>query len=171
MPDKPASAKPKVTDDHLKKYEQIMGTSVGSAKPDTAPSSSSGSGIKDSILAAIPKPSGLGNKMFIFTGKKKIIIEGKEMQEEKVKTIDPTPPVKKAPPPPPSATSPPTEAPPAAKVPTVIVKKDNPEKKEGKVEKPTGTRKIPSRLLLVFFLVFMGAWLLFWLVFFGYITI
>src|SRR3990167_2558601 len=100
MPDKPAPIKsgPKVTDEHLKKYEAIMGTPVGSSAPAratppppptraTPPAPAS----KNPFASFIPKATGLGNKMFIFTGKKKIIIDGTEREEEKVKTVNPTP--------------------------------------------------------------------------------
>lgn len=83
------TAKPTVTDAHLEKYKSIMGTPVKTTVSDAAPAivEKKASTISQ-MLAAIPKPKGIGNKMFIFTGKKKIIMDGKDREEEKVKTVD-----------------------------------------------------------------------------------
>lgn len=86
--------KPTVTDDHIKKYEEIMKTGTlqtgtpAMAVPSSATTEPKSSKIA-SILAALPKPKGIGNKMFVFTGKKKIIMDDGQREVEKAKTIDP----------------------------------------------------------------------------------
>lgn len=91
------SPKPSITDSHLQKYEEIMKTGTlqsGAPILPTAPASQTNdattkqNGKIASILSSIPKPKGIGNKMFIFNGKKKIIMEGGEKEVENAKTID-----------------------------------------------------------------------------------
>lgn len=85
-----APAKPTITDDHKKKYEAIMGTQVKPVAQPPTPSAASTSNSKlSSLLSSLPKSKGFGDKMFIFTGKKKIIVDGTEREEEKAKTVDP----------------------------------------------------------------------------------
>ncbi len=194
MPDKPA-----VTDEHLKKYQSIMGTAVGGKPADSSTSiappapNSPAANQKNPFANFVPKVTGLGNKMFIFTGKKKIIIDGSERAEEKVKTVNPKAEkhieekvVEKAPTPPPppkpakieevihvqGKTPPPVAT--STSAPMGNAKKEAivPQKKEEtKTEKKTSTggKKIPTALLVVFAIIFIAAWTLFWLVFFGYI--
>ncbi len=176
MPDKP-----KVTDAHLKKYEAIMGTPIGSRTTSpTGVKSPIATGPKNPFASFIPRPTGLGNKMFIFTGKKKIIIDGAEREVEKVKTVNPTP----------KPYSPPaniekvnavTHAPfkKLSSIPSAITAptaKDKHEKQEKKTSNkipsvPSGSKKIPLAMIVVLSCVFIVAWTLFWLVFFGFVKL
>ena len=173
MPDKPT-----VTPEHIKKYQQIMSTPKPQAVP-TTPKSTTQSETKDarlSFLSSLPKPTGIGNKMFVFTGKKKIIIDGTDKEVENVKTVD-TQDVKKDAPQP---------APPQVKKEDLVAKQVEtitiPATQKKEEEKPKDVtppltkngktdqkKKFPLALVLVFFLLFMGVWILFWLVFFGFI--
>jgi hypothetical protein len=167
-------ARPTVTDDHKKKYAEIMGMQVKSSQ---APPSGTKSGSKvGSIISAIPKPKGLGNKMFIFTGKKKIIMEGRQREEEKVKTVNAVPE---------KGTLPEKSIP-------VNIKDGGQKKEEKKMEVPkTGDmvksvpsannvkqttskevskKKIPKPVLAAAAAVFFIAYTLFWLALFGYIS-
>lgn len=84
------TSKPTVTDEHKQKYERIMGTVVKSAAPEASANAATIQNSRmNALLASLPKPKGIGDKMFIFTGKKKIIVDGKDREEEKVKTVDP----------------------------------------------------------------------------------
>lgn len=183
MPDRPATNKPTITDDHLKRLDSIMGTPVASKSPSPTPASA-----KSSSLSFIPKPSGIANKMFIFTGKKKIIIDGKDKEEEKIKTINPATSQEVTRVETPTFASVNDRKIESPKVPTEIITKTTiePEKKDptqapvttaAPGEKKTEEKKvkkggkIPFAFLVVFFFVFLGAWTLFWLVFFGYIAI
>lgn len=91
MPDKPT-----ITDQHLQKYEEIMKTgTLDSGAPAPLPTSSKNPADESlqksrisQLLSNLPKPKGVGEKMFIFNGKKKIIMEGGEKEVEKAKTID-----------------------------------------------------------------------------------
>ncbi|HMS23071.1 MAG TPA: hypothetical protein PKA38_04910 [Candidatus Levybacteria bacterium] len=177
MPDKPT-----VTPDHIKKYQQIMGvTATPKSQPvPTATKTVTQPETKDarlSFLSSLPKPTGIGNKMFIFTGKKKIIIDGTDKEVENVKTIDPKDIKKDTPPPvPPPATK---EDLVAKQVETVTIPSNQKEEeKKPKNSIPASTtkseqagqrKKFPLALVLVFFFLFMGVWILFWLVFFGFI--
>lgn len=102
MPDKSAGVKPvlnksgaPITDDHLRRLDTILKTPVKSASPaPTGPpplqASSAPSPSKiQAILSSIPPVKGIGNKMFVFTGRKKIIMDGRQREEEKIKTVDP----------------------------------------------------------------------------------
>lgn len=202
MPDKPA-----VTDDHLKKYQAIMDTPVASKTPVSAtstnqsatPKKADESTQKNPFASYVPKPTGLGNKMFIFTGKKKIIIDGSEREVEKVKTVNPKAEEKKievsvphlppSPPPTPNskATTPPAPPQQTASTTAPLEKvKDNPlatppkpsssvtpgySKNEKKTTEKvsSGGKKIPTVLVAIFAVIFIAAWTLFWLVFFGFI--
>lgn len=70
------SSRPKISSEHHERYAKIMETPVKSSPTSSSPT---------------PKPKGLGNKLFIFTGKKKIIMEGTQKQEENVKTVNASP--------------------------------------------------------------------------------
>lgn len=88
--------KPTITDQHLQKYEEIMKTgTLNSETPAPFPVTSKNSPEDFSqknrvfqLLSNLPKPKGVGGKMFIFNGKKKIIMEGGEKEVEKAKTVD-----------------------------------------------------------------------------------
>lgn len=186
-----------ITDDHIKRLDSIMGTQVKTTSPTPLSTTQpSGNGRIASLLSSIPKPNDLSNKMFIFTGKKKIIIDGTEKEEEKIKTVNPEP-IKKedkieTSPPPPS------KAPPPAEVPTVVINKEKKDEdtktnkntevkpsttpismgaaqegkgkdKETKSTTQSSGKKVPIVLLVIFGIIFFAAWALFWLVFFGYI--
>lgn len=84
----PVPIKPTVTDEHKKKYEAIMGTQVKPVAP-VPPAAASSNSKLSALLNSLPKSKGLGDKMFIFTGKKKIIVDGTQREEEKAKTVDP----------------------------------------------------------------------------------
>lgn len=162
--------KPSVTDEHKTRYASIMGTPVKSNAPTPAPSQQSKT---SSLLSAIPKPRGLAGKMFVFTGKKKIIMDGTEREEQKVKTVDPAKDerekrekekeeekkvdaqiaeqakkveVKSAPP-----------APPGTK----------PAAAEGK---KGAKKKLPKGVKIIGLIAFIGAWTFFWMVVFGFIS-
>lgn len=168
--------KPKITDDHLKKYESIMGTpttSRFSSQKSTSPPPShkaESKWIKSSFISNLPKPSDISNKMFIFTGKKKIIVDGGEKEVEKVKTVDTAEnketheEIAKVP------TSPATskEAPAPNKTPAVEMEK---EKKDTNKHTNTSIKKMPKSVVILFFFIFLGAWILFWMVFFGYVKL
>lgn len=92
MPD--LTPKPTITDEHLQKYEEIMKT--GTLQSDTPvlptaqiskPAASTQNSRISSILSSLPKPKGIGGKMFIFNGKKKIIMENGAKEVENVKTV------------------------------------------------------------------------------------
>lgn len=147
------SARPQITDDHKKKYEEIMGLQVKSASQTPAPPSSSSGTKVNSILSSIPKPKGLGNKMFIFTGKKKIVMEGTQRQVEDVKTVTPAP-----------EKEPPKEAEKKEVVKADTVKQaENPQQKKSR-------KKIPVLFLIFAVLVFIGAYTFLLLVLFGFIN-
>lgn len=86
--------KPTVTDEHLQKYEEIMKTGTLNTGTPTLPTDTSTPEPKPqqgriaSMLAALPKAKGIGNKMFIFNGRKKIIMDGGEKEVENAKTVD-----------------------------------------------------------------------------------
>lgn len=89
------SYRPSVTDQHLQKYEEIMKTGTLNTGTPTLPSTPPTEGEQkptqgkiSGMLASIPKVKGIGNKMFIFNGKKKIIMDGGEKEIENAKTID-----------------------------------------------------------------------------------
>lgn len=86
MPDKPT-----VTQDHHDRYSQIMNTAVKPAagkSPPGAPADKAS--IVSTLLSTVANPKGIGNKVFVFTGKKKIVLDGKEQEVEKIKTVDMT---------------------------------------------------------------------------------
>lgn len=89
-----ASDKPAVTNEHLQKYEEIMKTGTLNTGAPVLPTDTSTPTPKPqqgkiaAMLAALPKAKGIGNKMFIFNGKKKIIMDGGEKEEENAKTVD-----------------------------------------------------------------------------------
>jgi hypothetical protein len=179
MPDKPT-----VTPEHIKKYQQIMGVAA-IPKPQTTPTASKTAtqpGIKDarlSFLSSLPKPTGIGNKMFVFTGKKKIIIDGTDKAVENVKTIDAQNIKKDTPPPTPPPVN--KEDLVAKQVETVtmpLTPKGEDKKPKDAIPTPTTNpkkadqkKKFPLVLILVFFFLFMCVWILFWLAFFGFIKI
>lgn len=89
--------KPTVTDEHLQKYEQIMKTGTLNSGAPTLPQTFESQKPQplqknkiSQLLSSLPKPKAIGNKMFIFNGKKKIIMEGGEKEVENAKTIDAT---------------------------------------------------------------------------------
>lgn len=83
------TSKPTVTAEHKEKYAKIMGTPVKSNAPTALNSTQEQASRLNALLSSLPKPKGIGDKMFIFTGKKKIIVDGKQREEEKVNTVDP----------------------------------------------------------------------------------
>lgn len=86
MPDKPA-----ITSDHHERYNQIMSTSVKPATGKSPPvSPADKASIVSTLLSTVANPKGIGNKVFVFTGKKKIVLDGKEQEVEKIKTVDMT---------------------------------------------------------------------------------
>lgn len=207
MPDKPAAVKPAVTDEHLKKYDAIMGTQVTSksAPAKTPPPSSNSTPSTPSLvsksmslLSSIPKSSGIGNKMFIFTGKKKIIIDGNEKEVEDVKTVDQninkdelkkiaeeTRKVKEAEikkqdqekehlsPNALFQNTPTKEDKKPVKPEDLVAKKVETveiKKEEPKVKKSRGKSGIPTVVLVLVVVIFFIAWTFFWLVLFGFIT-
>jgi len=86
MPDKPT-----VTQDHHERYSKIMNTTVKPAAGKSPPiSSTEKASLVSSLLSTVATPKGIGNKVFVFTGKKKIVLDGKEKEEEKIKTVDMT---------------------------------------------------------------------------------
>lgn len=134
----PDLTRPTITDDHKKKYEEIMGTPVKSAsQPPPAPK---------------PKGLGLGNKMFIFTGKKKIVLEGTQREVEKVKTVNPEPAEK------------PMEKP-TEKKSVFDTKPEELEKKPGKKS------KVPMIFLIFAGVIFIGVYTFFFLVLFGFVKL
>lgn len=83
------TTKPTITDEHKEKYAKIMGTPVKSNTPSVSPTPKDQNSRLNALLSSLPRPKGIGDKMFIFTGKKKIIVDGKQREEEKVNTVDP----------------------------------------------------------------------------------
>lgn len=176
----PDTARPTVTDEHLKKYEAIMGTAVkSSAAPTGTPvvASSKSSNIS-SILAALPKPKGIGNKMFIFTGKKKIIMEGTKKEVEDIKTVDAKENSKTEEK---KSEEKHMEINPAPKSTTVVVTNKDEEKtvhppKTEEIKKPQKEKLIKNKKVLVVVLVVVAliatsAWTAFWLSFFGFVKL
>lgn len=206
MPEKPAATKPTVTDEHLKKYDAIMGTTVTpkTTPPKTEPATPTGINSSTpsivtkgmSLLSSIPKPTGIGNKMFIFTGKKKIIVDGNEKEVEDVKTVDqnmnkdelkkledetkrikePKSEKQEKEQPSPNALFQDTETKEAkkpVKPDDLVAKKVETveiKKEEPKVKKHRGKSGIPTTILVLVVIIFFIAWTFFWLVLFGFIT-
>ncbi|MGE5042045.1 MAG: hypothetical protein ACM3IJ_04020 [Candidatus Levyibacteriota bacterium] len=101
------AARPSITDEHYKRYNDILATPVKSNTPTppapAAPPAASTSDVpaapaptpqKSSMVSSLlnnipPKAKGIGNKVFIFTGKKKIVLDGEEQEVEKIKTVTP----------------------------------------------------------------------------------
>lgn len=181
----PNTAKPTVTDEHKKKYEAIMGTPVrpsvtpAQTTPQPAQTNKNPSAIS-SLIASLPKIKGIGNKMFIFTGKKKIIMDGTKREVEDIKTVDPKPQeklVKKVEEKPEKILSEKELV--AKNVPTEIVQNKNEEKQKqvpqkAPVAKAQTENKITKKKLITILasvagLVFIFAWTFFWLVFFEYV--
>lgn len=87
MPDKPT-----VTDEHHQRYNQIMNTAVkptAGQNPATVTPEQKAT-LVSSLLSSVQKTKGIGDKVFIFTGKKKIVLDGKEQEVEQIKTVDMT---------------------------------------------------------------------------------
>lgn len=164
------TAKPTVTDEHKQKYEQIMNVTVKSSAPTPTPVTQDSK--MRALLASLPKAKGIGDKMFIFTGKKKIIVDGKDREEEKVKTVDPAK----------LETEKKEIATPAHEVPkpeTVKIEAKTPLKTEEK--SPTVEKKVEghkdekkkksNKTLLIAGGIFLGlgVWTFIWMYVFGYI--
>lgn len=162
------NSRPTVTDEHISKYNAIMQTPVKSnAMPSATQPPAPAASSMSQILANLPKPKGIGNKMFIFTGKKKIIMDGTQKEVETIKTVDAkqTPEEKKSfevkTPPPDSKSEAVTEAP----------KVHAEEKKQKPADQKTkSSKKLPTSVLVAAVSLFIIAWLLFWLVFLGFIS-
>lgn len=157
MPDKPT-----VTDEHLKKYEAIMGTQVKPASSSAPASPSTGNASSVSkLLSSIPKPKGIGNKIFIFTGKKKIIMDGSEREVEKIKTVDAGKEAKKQE----EATK--TATPPTSE------KDAKPEvkKQETELKKTSEKKKFPRALIVFGVIIFVAVWAGIWAYLLGYFSL
>lgn len=221
-------AKPSITDEHYKRYNDILATPVKSAAPvppsiigtpaklappaatSDVPAAPGGStpqkaSLVSSLISSIPpKAKGISNKVFIFTGKKKIVLDGEEQEVEKIKTVSPEKQIVPETPPPPEKkitvniappvpTAPPVSAPPPIpseipsinKAPIEELKPNPTDKKAEPVKiipiKPFDKKSEKSKtvksgkgtspfinILLSFAVVFLlGAWTVFWAVFFG----
>lgn len=156
MPDKPT-----VTDEHLKKYEAIMNTSVKPAPSSASPVSTQSSASSVSkLLSSIPKPKGIGNKIFIFTGKKKIIMDGSEREVEKIKTVDAGKEAKKHPEPIKSV-----ETPESKDI------KPTPAKKEEEGKKKGERKPFPRVIIIIGVILFVAVWAGIWAYLLGYFTL
>lgn len=185
----PDVTRPTVTDDHLKKYEAIMGTSIKPNTPDSPiPVVTSTKSLSiAAILAALPKPKGIGNKMFIFTGKKKIIMEGTKREVEDIKTVDASPITEPIPekesekPKGKNSEEKYIEVSPAPKSTTVVVTNKDEGKavhlpkteeiKKPQKEKLIKNKKVSAVVLAVVTVIAISAWTFFWLIFFGFVKI
>ncbi|MFI5265270.1 MAG: hypothetical protein ACHQT7_00820 [Candidatus Levyibacteriota bacterium] len=181
----PATTRPTVTDEHLKKYATIMGTAVKSNAPPapTPVKADAGPSNIAALIASLPKPKGIGDKMFIFTGKKKIIMDGTQREVENIKTVDATPP--------PPKVEKKVEVKPekmltekelvAKDVPTEVIEHKYEKEKESNIKKvpiakphteAAGQKsKLPTILIYTGTILFISAWTVFWLNFFGYIKL
>ncbi len=182
------TTKPTVTSEHHARYEEIMKTQTVPVTParESVPNPAANQPSKVSaLLASLPKPKGIGNKMFVFTGKKKIVLDPAGNQDIKdIKTVD-APPLPPAPPPP--------EAPKKVDPESLIAKnvevenrtehnekpkeikesKDTKEVKEVKQVKETKDKtkqkmKLSPNMVLVGIIILLGGWTFFWMYFLGY---
>lgn len=144
------STRPQITSEHHERYTQIMGTPLKSASQPVAQNSNTSQKLK-----------GLGNKMFIFTGKKKIILEGTQRQVESVKTVSPAP-----------AKSPTPETLPTGRQAKEEVKhKTEPQgKKPESVSSVKHKKPIPMPIRVIAVLVFFSAYTFIWLTIFGFLS-
>lgn len=164
--------KPTITDEHKEKYAQIMNTAVRPAVKSPPPANTQNSKM-NALLAALPKPKGIGNKMFIFTGKKKIIVDGKEREEEKVKMIDPAL-IEKNKKDLQNKEEDAKKAEIAAKAPPTPIPTKPPEAVKGPAEHTIIKRKKPLPKPFIYSIIIvvgLGAWTLIWLYVFGYIHV
>ncbi len=155
----PNSQKPTITPEHHERFAQIMQTPTRPNTPKIADSTQPSK--VSALLASLPKPKGIGNKMFVFTGKKKIVLEAGGKQEvETVKTVD-APALKT-----PDSTKHTENTKPEENSKSAEAKKpeDKKDKKEG--AKKSGGAKA---FLVIALIVFLGAWALFWLYFLEFI--
>lgn len=178
------TTKPTITSEHHARYEEIMKTPAApvSAARDSVPNPTPGQPSKVSaLLASLPKPKGIGNKMFVFTGKKKIVLDPAGNQDIKdIKTVD-APPLKKPTPPP--APEPPKKVDPESLIAKNVVvenrteEKEQPreikevkEVKEVKAPKEKGQQKmkVTPGAVLVGIIILLGGWTFFWMYFLGY---
>ncbi len=154
--------KPVVTAEHHERFQEIMKTPTRANLP-TQNQAVQPSKVS-ALLASLPKPKGIGGKMFVFTGKKKIVLEAGGKQEvETVKTVD----AKSE-----TATLPNKEAPMETPKPETSSQNTKP----AEVVKPKEDKKevakkggFPKGILIVGLIVFLGAWALFWLYFLDFI--
>lgn len=153
----PNPQKPVITPQHHERFAQIMQTPT---RPNAPKISDSAQPSKVSaLLASLPKPKGIGNKMFVFTGKKKIVLEAGGKQEvEQVKTVD-APALK------PDAKHTDSTKP-EENSKSAEVKKPNDPKDKKEVPQKSGGAKA---FLVIALIVFLGAWALFWLYFLEFI--
>ena len=155
-----ATARPTVTDDHMKKYESIMNTAT--------PTNTSEPEKKPGILSNIPKPKGIGNKIFIFNGRKKIVMDEGEKEEEKAKIVNPKEKkedLKKEPTPPA-----PTIAKPEDNKETEKKLTEKNEKEKEKKKEPKESRQAPKSLIYGGVLLII-VWTAAWAYFLGYFQI
>ncbi|MBP7832193.1 MAG: hypothetical protein KA035_00260 [Candidatus Levybacteria bacterium] len=164
----PNSQKPTITPEHHERLAEIMKTPTRPNAPtdNTAPTPSKIS----AILASLPKPKGVGNKMFIFTGKKKIVLEpGGEKEIHDVKTVDAKSNIK---PVEEKHTEEKKETTELKQPPSTAAAIADPKKSikpEEKADKKTQPKTSKLGVFLVILIVVLGAWTLFWLYFLDFI--
>lgn len=164
----PNSQKPTITPEHHERLAVIMKTPTRPNVPadSTAPTPSKIS----AILSSLPKPKGVGNKMFIFTGKKKIILEpGGEKEIHDVKTVDAKSTVKKDDEKAKEVIKEHAESKPQTNTVTTTSEEKKTIKPEEKTDKKAQPKSSKLGVFLIILIVVLGAWTLFWLYFLDFI--